>query len=240
VTRPRPSRSGRTVPTRHRSFLPLPLLIVVVIAVSACIGGEAVATTSPAPSVSPSGPASASASPSASLPASPSAEPTVTETPIETPGTSPEASASASSGAAGDVSSCSGSDDNRKFFSDAAASLDWPVYCPVLPARWNVTTGSRRGSGSGGQVVISYKGPNGATLDLHQGSFCNDADGCVGSGNEVGPAAFGDKNGTLIALDDGGYALVVDRGARPSWLAIGAGLDEAAFRDIAAGLIRLD
>jgi hypothetical protein len=240
VTRPRPSRSGRAVPTRHRSFLHLPLLIVAAIAVSACIGGEAVSTVSPAASVSPSAPAVASASPSASVPASPSAEPTATEAPVATPGTSPSASASGSPGAAGDVSRCTGSDDNRRFFADAATSVDWPVYCPVLPARWNVTTGSRRGSGSGGQVVISYKGPNGATLALQQGSFCDGADGCVAAGREVGPAAFGDKNGTLIALDDGGYALIVDRGARPSWLAIGTGLDEGAFRDIAAGFVRLD
>jgi hypothetical protein len=169
----------------------------------------------------------------------PSTEPTATEIPMQTPGTSPSASASGSSGTAGDVSSCSGTDDNRSFFASAAARFDWPVYCAVLPARWNVTTGSFSGGG-GGQVVISYKGPNGATLALHQGSFCNDADGCVAAGSEVGSAAFGDQSGTLIALDDGGYAVVVDRGARPSWLAIGTGLDEGAFRDLAAGFVRLD
>ena len=41
-------------------------------------------------------------------------------------------------------------------------------------------------------------------------------------------------------LDGGGYALVVDRGAQPSWLAVGEGLDEATFRDFAASFIRLD
>jgi hypothetical protein len=117
--------------------------------------------------------------------------------------------------------------------------MDWPVYCPVLPARWNVSTGSYSGGG-GGQVVISYMGPNGATLALQQGSFCDAADGCVAAGSDVGSAAFGDQTGTLIALDDGGHAIVVDRAARPSWLAIGTGLDEAAFRDIAAGFVRLD
>jgi hypothetical protein len=51
---------------------------------------------------------------------------------------------------------------------------------------------------------------------------------------------FGDRTATLIHVDDGSLAAVVDRGASTSWLAIGTGLDDAAFRTITTALIRLD
>jgi hypothetical protein len=58
----------------------------------------------------------------------------------------------------------------------------------------------------------------------------------VPSGQESGPATFGDRDGTLVVLEGGGYAIVVDRGAPLSWLAIGANLEEAEFRALAAAL----
>ena len=47
-------------------------------------------------------------------------------------------------------------------------------------------------------------------------------------------------NGALVALDDGGWAVVVDRGAPISWLAVVSGTDEAAARAIVEGLIPVD
>jgi len=160
-------------------------------------------------------------------------------TPTATPAATPTEAASASPSAGDPVDACTGNDGNRTFYGEAAANLDWPVYCPALPARWFVTTGSYSGIGVG-RLEISYKGPSGATLSLQQGAFCSDADGCVGTGTDSGDAAFGDQTGTLIVLDDGGYALVVARGASPGWLAIGKGLDEATFLAFAADFIRLD
>jgi hypothetical protein len=113
------------------------------------------------------------------------------------------------------------------------------VYCPALPARWTVTTGNYRGQGIG-LLTITYRGPGGATLSLHQGAFCDDGDGCVAAGTESGDAPFGDQSGTMVVLDGGGYAIVVDRSAQPSWLAVGEGIDEATFRDLVASFIRLD
>jgi len=130
-------------------------------------------------------------------------------------------------------------DDNRAFFAEAAANLDWPVYCPALPARWSVDTGSYSGQGIG-RLVISYKGPGGTSLSLHQGAFCDDGDGCVAAGTDSGDAPFGDQTGTMVVLDGGGFAIVVDRGAQTSWLAVGQGLDEATFRAFVADFIRLD
>lgn len=130
---------------------------------------------------------------------------------------------------------CAGNDDNRKFFADAAAAFDWPVYCPVLPARWVVVEGEYRSAG-GGWLAITYKGPGGARFEVREGAFCDLPEGCVPNGPDAGPAAFGDLQGTLVTADDGRYAVVVDRGDPRSWLAIGSGLDVEVFKGFAADL----
>jgi hypothetical protein len=161
----------------------------------------------------------------------PTESPTPTETPVEepTPTLAPAAA----------VEACAGNDENRAFYLDASENLDWPVYCPVLPARWVVATGSYSGRGVG-QLEISYNGPSGATLAFQQGGFCETSDGCVPAGTDAGEAAFGDQTGTLVTLDDGGYAIVVGRADTPSWLVVGTGIDEATFRSFAEAFIRLD
>ncbi len=215
---------------------PRPLLFAVIaiaFASAACIGGQA-STAAPSASASlapfpPSPAPTASIAPSAAPSEAPTPAPTATAFPTESPAGSP----------ANAVDGCTGTEDNLGFYADAAADLDWPVYCPALPARWTVTTGNYSGQGIG-RLTITYRGPAGATLSLHQGAFCDDADGCVASGTDSGDAPFADQTGTLVVLDGGGYAIVVDRGAQPSWLAVGEGLDEATFRDYVAGFIRLD
>ena len=112
--------------------------------------------------------------------------------------------------------------------------MSWTVYCAVLPAGWFVDSGQYRGSG-GGRVEISYKGPGGARLELHEGAFCQ-AGGCVPAGADAGEATFGDRTGALVAIDGGGWAVVVDRGAPISWLAVGTGLSQSAFQRVTAAL----
>jgi hypothetical protein len=213
-----------------------PALILAAVLVAACLPAATStppASTSPAPSVGDS-PAGTEAPATAESTAPPvSAEPTSSAAVIDTPPpVEPSASASAGPGPAG---ACSGSDENRDFFRAAAAVLSWTVYCAVLPAGWFVDSGQYR-QASGGWVQIAYRGPGGARLELHEGAFCTASDGCVPSGTESGDAPFGDKTGTFVALDDGGWAVVVDRGEKISWLAVGTGLDEAAFRAIAGAL----
>jgi hypothetical protein len=111
----------------------------------------------------------------------------------------------------------------------------WTVYCAVLPAGWFVETGRYRGSG-GGWVEIAYKGPGGARLELHEGAFCPTADGCVPPGTDAGSGAFGSQTGTLVELDDGGWAVVVDRGDPISWLVVGTGMDRTTFQQLAGAL----
>lgn len=203
-----------------------------------CIGADQV-TDAPAtsPAATPSAAATVEPTPTAEPTAEPTAAPTEASTTSPTP---PEASAEPTpTGAAGSADTCTGNDSNRTFFAQVAAAVDWPVYCPVLPARWSVDSGQYRLAG-GGWMRIAYKGPGGARFELSEGAFCDDADGCVSSGPDAGPAAFGDLSGTLVIGADGRYAVVVDRGADQSWLAIGIDLDVEIFKDFAANLVRIE
>ena len=189
------------------------------------------APTSSAPaSLTPSAP---SASPTAS-PSTPTSEPTETPsaTPTGTPGASP-------SGEAESADLCAGNDGNRDFYRNVAEDVAWPVYCPVLPTGWSVITGTYR-LANGGWMKIAYRGPGGARLDLNEGAFCNESDGCIPSGADDGEAAFGDLTGTFVTSDDGSVSVVVDRGADLSWVATGTGLDADELRDIAAALNRIE
>jgi hypothetical protein len=213
-----------------------PALILAAVLVAACLPAatSTPAATSPAPS--PGDSIAPTDSPASTEPTVPpvSEEPTSSTAVVDTPPpVEPSASASAGAGPAG---ACSGSDENRDFFRAAASALSWPVYCAVLGPGWFVDSGQYR-QASGGWVQIAYRGPGGARLELHEGAFCTASDGCVPAGTESGDAPFGDKTGTFVALDDGGSAVVVDRSEKISWLAVGTGLDDAAFRGIAGALV---
>ena len=202
--------------------------------VAGCIGAdqtqdEATATPSPSPV--------ATVEPSAEP--APTVEPTAeaTEVPAETPAPTevPASVAPSPAGAAGSVDVCAGNDSNREFFGNIAAAYDWPVYCAVLPSRWVVVAGQYRSAG-GGWMEITYRGPGGARFELREGAFCDLPEGCVPDGPDAGPAPFGDLSGTLVTADDGRHAVVVDRGAPRSWLAIGTDLDLETFKGFAADL----
>ena len=212
------------------------LLLITAVGVWAC--GNAT-TPSPSPSAAASAeastalqstPASAGTEPSASVETQ-SSGPTDSIPPLDSP--SPSASD------AGPVAGCSGTSGNRDFFSGVAAAVDWPVYCAALPGGWFVDTGRYR-LARGGWMEIAYKGPSGARLELHEGSFCQAADGCVPAGTDAGPAPFGDQSGTRVQATDGRFAVVVQRAGNPSWLAIGSGLTEDVFLKYVGRLIRLD
>lgn len=196
-----------------------------------CIG-QAQNEASPTPVVTPS-----VSVPSAEATVEPTAEPAATPASTASPTpTEPAASDEPTpSGQAGSAGSCTGTDDNRAFYSKVAAAFDWPVYCAVLPARWSVATGSYRSAG-GGWMEITYNGPGGARFELREGAFCDLPEGCVPSGADSGTAAFGNLSGTLVTGDDGSYAVVVDRGKARSWLAVGTGLDLEVFKGLAADL----
>ena len=227
----------------RRSLHALLLSALFAVLAGACIGQNAPAAVTTSPAVS----AVASTAPSdAAAPSSeaPSAEPSVqpssqpTATPEPTPTASPaEASPSPSgSGSVAGLEGCTGTESNREFFGNAATRYPWPVYCAALPARWTVNVGSF----ASGKLDISYKGPGGASFELHQGAVCAAGVDCYPTGTDLGTAAFADRTASLVHVEDGGLVAIVDRGQRTSWMAIGHGLDDATFSSFLGALIRLD
>jgi hypothetical protein len=238
VTRRRSSAPGRDRPDRRRSFLVLAALLALV--VSAC--GGTTASLSGSDTAGPDVSAEATSSPS------PVASDAATVEPTETPADSAEPTEAAtdepsdepttvpSPSGAGAAGSCTGTPENQDFYASVASAVDWPVYCPALPAGWFVQSGSYRLAG-GARLEISYRGPRGAHIDLKEGAFCSSSDGCVPDGTDAGTAAFGDRQGALVSVGADSWAISDDAGSNPSWLLSGTGLSEDEFRTIASDLV---
>jgi len=212
------------------------LIFLVLVAVMAAACGSSPTTTAP------------SASPAPVVTATPFASDASTQEPITDEPSTPEAPASeepsptlepeATDDGAPVTGECTGTDENQEFFTQFAAAVDWPVYCPALPSGWFVGTGQWR-QADGPRLEISYRGPAGAGLLLQQGAYCPGDGECVPPGDELGPTAFGDREGSLVETADG-WAIVADRGEQPSWLLTLTGVSEAAARRIAADLVQID
>jgi hypothetical protein len=219
---------------RALTMLILPFLVAVLVA--ACADSSAPTARSTAPeTVTPSASVAASEAP-ASEPASEapaSSEPHVSEAP--SPSLEPESTDDGGGPVAGQ---CTGTDENLEFYAQFANVVEWPVYCPVLPSGWFVGTGQWR-QADGPRLEISYRGPAGAGLLLQQGAYCRGGGDCVPVGDERGPTAFGDREGTLVETADG-WAIVADRGEQPSWLLTVTGISETAARRIAGDLVQVD
>ena len=227
-----------------RRLLPLALLLAV-----ASVGCASTSTTMPATSAMASAAPGASAAspvtPGASATAE-SAAPTIAPTDTSAPTIAPTVppSADASPPASGDVgaASCAGSAENRDFFAAAAEAFTWDVYCAVLPGDWFLDSGSYR-LADGGTLVVTYKGPGGARIELQEGAFCTTGgSACSPRDHDLGTAPFGDRPGELVSMGPAvsdGFAIYVDPGAAPSWAITGTGMDRAAFEAIAAALHRV-
>jgi hypothetical protein len=136
---------------------------------------------------------------------------------------------------------CSENANEQGFWARVVIEMDWDVYCPGLPAGWHIgDAGGRWRSTGTGFLEIFYEGPSGALLELKEGAFCATSDGCAPAGSDAGAAPFGDLSGTLIAGSDGSWAVVVDPSADVSYLLVGRSIDEATFRDLAAGMSRVE
>jgi hypothetical protein len=157
-----------------------------------------------------------------------------TDDPYATPSDDPYASPSATPGAA---ASCTGTEGNRAFYVNVADHVTWNVYCPVLPKGWIVEAGSYRTTSSGGWMKIAYKASGSRHFELREGAFCTDPATCVPTGTELAPGSFGDREATILQVEDGGFAAIVNGGQKLSFAAIGKGMDEATFRAYAGALI---
>lgn len=228
------------MPSRNR--LTIALIAALALGVAACGGSTPTsrpaassgATTAPVTSDAPGTDAPATDTPQGSETPT---EPVATDAPTDAPATDTPTEAPSPTGSEqpGVADACSGNDNNRTFFESVAKAVDWTVLCAVLPKGWSVSTGSYR-LANGGKVIISYKGPGGATLALSEGAFCAGGDGCVPSGTDISDAALGPLAGTLVGLDDGGFAIVAARGENPSWLMVVEGLDQETSVALGAAL----
>jgi hypothetical protein len=211
------------------------ILTVGLLVLSGC--GLGTPTSAPTSSPPVSLPPSSAPSASAVVEPSPTASsgPTATgsgQPPSEPPASgSDEPSASPSSAA----SVCSGAKDTPDFYASFAGSVSFPVYCAVLPAGWSLVSGTYR-LANGGHIQINFRRKSdNATFELDEGSFCTDSSGCVPAGTAAGSGPFGDLTGDLVQTATG-YALVVAKAEKPSWLAIGNGLDQGAFLALTGAL----
>ena len=200
-------------------------------------GSSPPATDRPSPTGLPSPAPTPAPTPEPSLD-TPPAETPVAETPSSAPSPSEEPTSPDPSDEPGAADACAGNENNRDFYVTVAQSVDWTVVCPVLPAGWFVDTGSWRLAG-GGRLTISYKGPAGARLEIGEGAFCQEAAGCVGDGADLGRAPLGPLEGTLVGLDGGGFAVVVDRGAAISWQVVALGVEQGEAASIAAAFVEV-
>jgi hypothetical protein len=218
------------------------LLAALVFVLSGC--GLGTATTPPAASVVPSQAPSASASPvqsnvpSASAVGSgtaPSTGPTPTASEEPSTGPTPTDSSLPSPSPSNSASVCSGAKDTPDFYASFAGSVSFPVYCAVLPAGWSLVAGTYR-LANGGRITINFRRKSdSATFELDEGSFCADSSGCVPSGTAAGTGPYGDLTGNLVQTSSG-FVLVVAKGEKPSWLAVGNGLDQATFTALTGAL----
>jgi hypothetical protein len=190
-------------------------------------------SASPVQSLSPTvGPTTSSAdSPGPTDSTGPSPSDSTEPSAVATPSGSPEPAPSPS----GAASVCSGAKDTPDFYESFANSVNFPVYCAVLPAGWSLVSGTYR-LANGGHITINFRRKaDSATFELDEGSFCADNSGCVPSGTAAGSGPYGDLSGSLVQTATG-FALVVAKGEKPSWLAIGNGLDQATFVALTAAL----
>jgi hypothetical protein len=221
---------------RPASALRVLLFLILTMLVMAACGGT---TATEAPSDVRESSAPTTEAPPIDQPTSePSSEPTTPEPASpEPPSAEPETPEPELTDLPASTAECTGTDENVAFYAEFARVVDWAVYCPVLPAGWFVGTGQWR-QADGERLEISYRGPGGTGLMLQEGSFCPGDGDCVPTGEDIGPTAFGDREGTLVATD-GGWAVVVDRGERPSWLLTISGVGQAAARQIAANVVEV-
>ena len=184
----------------------------------------------------------ASAGPEATDEPEPTEEPVATEDPEPTDDPAatddPDASGTPSAEAGGGAEACSGNASNRDFFEDIARAVEWPVLCGVLPKGWFVSQGSYR-LANGGKLIVSYKGPGGASITLSEGAYCLTAAAtCRPSGAELGEAALGPLGGTLYETTDG-YAIVVSAGENPGWAMTTKGLTQETTVALGAALAQV-
>lgn len=133
---------------------------------------------------------------------------------------------------------CSETIDDAGFFKAASYSAAYDVYCAVLPAGWRLAS-STDPQAAAISMTVTYVGPNGASLELSEGTLCSKGqNACPSGGTDIGTAMFGDREGRLVEGSSGAdFALFVAPGQSPAWTATGSGMSLETFKALTAALI---
>jgi hypothetical protein len=126
------------------------------------------------------------------------------------------------------------------FWKAASMDVTFDVYCPVLPAGWSLASDNEdqlSGVSSAGVVTIAYNGPNGATLSLREGHFCEPGGlSCGQSEPAIAQGYFGDHPATLGGSGHS-WSLYTAPSSDATWEADGDGLSKDQFLALTAALI---
>ena len=151
--------------------------------------------------------------------------------PIVTPAPTP------APGGAGAPIDCTGTVEDANFFKIAGMSVSYDVYCAVLPTGWTLQSRSNPSDGKT-PLRIAYRGPKGELFELLEGPICTTSAADCMAGTDAGAAMFGHRQGQLRdGLDDADFALYVDPGQDPSWLASGKYVSLETFKALTAALV---
>jgi hypothetical protein len=116
-----------------------------------------------------------------------------------------------------DVAACTGTDANRAYFIQTAATVPFNFYCAVFPTGWQVK-GTQTNQGV---TAIVYSNTSGWFVELEEG--CSTAAECLTDMQDpIGSTRFGDMTGTIYSMNLGyeiwsqkggtGYAMMASRG----------------------------
>lgn len=216
-------------------------------------------TPTPVPTSGPT-PSPAAADTPAAATATPTAAPVATATPASTATelatATPSAAATATpaaSAAADRGAGCSGTQQFKSLFADAAADLRFDVYCAVLPDDYWVQAGEYT-LPEGGVLDILYKNGRGFEIELIEGYFCSSWAECLPPTNPDARIWFSDLGADLFVVEGvmtdeavPGVAVVpmsinvawVDMGHGLVYAMAGIGMSKQTFANLAKAVIKV-
>ena len=115
-----------------------------------------------------------------------------------------------------DVAACTGTDANRAYFIQIAATVPFNFYCAVFPIGWQVKATQT----NQGNTAILYANASGWVVELEEG--CGTSAQCLTDTQDpIGSTSFGDMTGTVYSMNLGyeiwsqtggtGYAMMASR-----------------------------
>ena len=187
-------------------------------------------TPEPTPTPTPAPTPAPTPTPGPSDAATPTPPPAATPTPAVTP----------TPGPTGPAGACSGGTAAQDLFAGTAAGASFDVYCGVVSKPWFFDSGSYGAQGLDisycTQTNSGHTCPSGPKIEIREGPLPPFA----GAASSLGPAKFGDLDGTLYSLTGGGFVISVSPGTAKSYLAIGTGgITQATFVNTVKALVKV-